>query len=165
MDPIRYYRRLLAYDAWANRQTITGLRALPEPPRHAVQLVSHIIGAEWLWYTRVRREPARMAVWPELELAECEGAFEDVAAAWRRFLASRTPDGLRDAVNYVDTEGEASRSSVEDILQHLVIHSSYHRAQVAREVREAGGTPVETDFIDAVRAGFLSKPPPQGTRR
>lgn len=165
MDPIRYYRRLLAYDAWANRQTIIGLRELPDPPGRAVQLMSHIIGVESLWYTRVRGEPARMAVWPDLGLVECEGAFEDIAEAWRRFLGSRTPDGLRDAVSYVNGEGESWRSSVEDILQHMVIHSSYHRGQVAREVRETGGTAVNTDFIHAVRAGFMSQPPPQGRRR
>jgi uncharacterized damage-inducible protein DinB len=165
MDPIRYYRRLLAYDAWANRETIINLRALDEPPPRAVQLVGHIVGAEWLWYTRVRREEPRMAVWPDLAPADCERAFEDVAEAWRRFFQSRTPDGLRDSVEYVNTKGESWRSSVEDILQHLVIHSSYHRAQVAHELRQAGGMPVNTDFIHAVRAGFVSQLAPRGRRR
>jgi uncharacterized damage-inducible protein DinB len=35
------------------------------------------------------------------------------------------------------------------------MHSAYHRGQVALEMRAAGHQPAYTDFIHAVRQGFL----------
>jgi uncharacterized damage-inducible protein DinB len=40
---------------------------------------------------------------------------------------------------------------VDDILMHVVMHSAYHRGQIALEVRCAGQTPAYTDFIHAIR--------------
>jgi uncharacterized damage-inducible protein DinB len=44
---------------------------------------------------------------------------------------------------------------VEDILTHVLLHSAYHRGQIASQTRAAGGTPAYTDFIHAVRQGFV----------
>lgn len=155
MDALRYYRRLLAHNEWANRETVHSLQALDPPPQRGVQLLAHVAGAEWLWYTRVRREPPRMEGWPELTLDQCDKELAAVAEVWKRFLQSRTPDGLRHPVAYVDTSGQSWQSSVEDIMQHVVMHSAYHRAQVASEVRRAGGTPARVDFIHGVRSGII----------
>jgi uncharacterized damage-inducible protein DinB len=35
------------------------------------------------------------------------------------------------------------------------MHSSYHRGQIAADMRAAGVTPAFTDFIHAVRQGFV----------
>jgi uncharacterized damage-inducible protein DinB len=44
---------------------------------------------------------------------------------------------------------------VEEILTHLVIHSAYHRGQIASDLRAAGQEPAYTDYIHAVRQGLL----------
>jgi uncharacterized damage-inducible protein DinB len=44
---------------------------------------------------------------------------------------------------------------VEEILTHVVIHSAYHRGQIASDVRAAGGVPAYTDYIHAVRQGLI----------
>ena len=41
------------------------------------------------------------------------------------------------------------------ILRHIVNHATYHRGQIAADLRAAGLTPPYTDFIHAVRQGFL----------
>jgi DinB family len=38
---------------------------------------------------------------------------------------------------------------------HVVMHGTYHRGQIAAEVRAAGGAPEYTDFIHAVRAAAV----------
>jgi uncharacterized damage-inducible protein DinB len=38
---------------------------------------------------------------------------------------------------------------------HVIMHSAYHRGQIAAEVRAAGLTPAYTDFIQSVRQGSL----------
>ena len=42
-----------------------------------------------------------------------------------------------------------------DILAHVVLHSAYHRGQIAAAVRAGGGEPAYTDMIHAVRQGLV----------
>ena len=38
---------------------------------------------------------------------------------------------------------------------HVLMHSAYHRGQIALEMRAAGMEPAYTDFIQAVRQGLV----------
>ena len=59
---------------------------------------------------------------------------------------------LASQIRYTNTQGQAWTNTVEDI---PVMHSAYHRAQVAAELRATGHEPANTDFIHAVRQGFV----------
>lgn len=155
MDQLRHYQRLFAYNAWANREAVAAIRAMREPAARAMKILAHVAAAEWLWFTRVRKEPQRMAVWPDLSAEECGSALDEIARAWNAFLKTRTPDGLRDPVSYTNSKGEPWRNTVEDVLLHVVMHSGYHRGQIASELRAAGVDPPYTDFIHAVRRRLI----------
>jgi uncharacterized damage-inducible protein DinB len=58
-------------------------------------------------------------------------------------------------VHYKNSKGEPWTSNVADVIQHVVFHSAYHRGQIASDVRAAGKEPAYTDFIHAVRNGFI----------
>ena len=148
-------KRLFGYDDWANRETLAGLEAIEAPPAKSIRLLAHIAGAERLWYTRLRRQAKPAAVWPELSLTECRHALEDLANLWRGHLENLDPAAFDETVEYVNSKGEPWSSRVEDILTHVVLHSSYHRGQIAADVRAAGQTPAYTDYIHAVRRGFV----------
>ncbi len=80
-----------------------------------------------------------------------------MAAAWREFLDRMPPDGFADKVEYRNSKGEPWLSRVEDVLTHVLMHSAYHRGQVALEMRASGLEPAYTDFIHAVRKGFVDE--------
>jgi uncharacterized damage-inducible protein DinB len=44
---------------------------------------------------------------------------------------------------------------VDDVLTHVILHSAYHRGQIASAVRAGGETPAYTDLIHAVRQGLV----------
>jgi uncharacterized damage-inducible protein DinB len=50
-------------------------------------------------------------------------------------------------VSYRKSAGRDFRNSVRDIVIHVTMHGSYHRGQIARLVRAAGGEPPYTDYI------------------
>ncbi len=56
-------------------------------------------------------------------------------------------EDLTRRVSYVNTKGEAYRNSVQEICMHLLLHSAYHRGQVAQLLRANGGEPAVTDYI------------------
>ena len=66
-----------------------------------------------------------------------------------------SPERLAERISYTNSKGERWTSTVEEILTHLVIHSAYHRGQIAADVRGAGQTPAYTDYIHAVRQGLV----------
>jgi uncharacterized damage-inducible protein DinB len=76
-------------------------------------------------------------------------------SAWKNYLTNLSPDDLEKQIDYRNSKGEAWSSRVDDVLTHVVMHSAYHRGQIALEMREAGLQPAYTDFIHGVRQGFV----------
>ncbi len=105
--------------------------------------------------TRAQGEKSPLAVWPELGVADCERYAVDLPRIWSAYLSSLGDDGLSHAITYRNSKGEAWTNSVEDILMHVVLHSAYHRGQIASDMRAAGYTPAYTDFIHGVRQKLM----------
>lgn len=85
--------------------------------------------------------------WPALDLEACAAELERTAAELDCFLSSPAATELERVVAYTNSKGEAFETPVDEILTHLFAHGPYHRGQIAAEVRAAGGTPLNTDYI------------------
>ncbi len=147
-------RRNFSYNTWASRQLLASLRACGEVPKNTLRVLSHMVAAEYLWYDRIRGEPSRIAVWPELSLAECARTVDELACHWTEALQI-SPEGLTRRVTYTTSKGEQFTSTVEEILTHIILHAAYHRGQIALQLREAGVAPPLTDYIHCIRNGLL----------
>jgi uncharacterized damage-inducible protein DinB len=124
-------------------------------PEKTVGRLAHILSAENIWLERLRQEKQSVAVWPTSTVDECARLASEMAVAWRESLTNLPPDGLGETIDYRNSKGDAFSSRVEDVLMHVVMHSAYHRGQIALEMRASGFEPASTDFILAVRQGIL----------
>jgi uncharacterized damage-inducible protein DinB len=149
-----YLRREFAYDAWANQETLAAIRKSGGDAR-SLQLVAHILSAERLWLERLREQPQSLPVWPAHDLARCESEAKELSGLWDVYLNSLIPEDLSKNISYKNSKGEPWTSIVVDVLTHVVMHSAYHRGQIASHMRESGQAPAYTDFIHAVRQGLL----------
>ncbi len=152
---LEHISKLFSYDDWANREVLSSLRAIDAPPARSVGLLSHILSAERLWLERLELQKQTLAVWPTFTLDQCKSEIDQLAGLWKDYLSSLSEAGLTDSINYKNTKGEKFTSQKQDVLLHVVMHSAYHRGQIATDMRAAGFTPVYTDFIHAVRQGFV----------
>ena len=157
MELIEYLRRQFAYDAWANREVLAGLSAGAHAATRPLHLLAHILSAERLWLERIRQQPQGLPVWPDLTIDQCEAQIAELALLWREFLIHVSSSGLSARVTYKNSKGEPWTSAVEDILTHVLLHSAYHRGQIASQVRSGGETPAYTDYIHAVRQGLIEQ--------
>ncbi len=155
MDTVKHFTRLFAYDTWANQETLASLRKSQAPPARSLKFVAHILAAESLWLDRLEQKGQPRVVWPEFTLQQCENLANDLARLWRRYLEMSSEGDLADSVGYRNSQGEAWSSRKDDILMHVVMHSAYHRGQIAADMRSAGLVPAYTDFIHSVRQGFV----------
>jgi uncharacterized damage-inducible protein DinB len=148
-----HFRRQFAYDEWANREVLTAIRASTSAQERSLQLLAHLVAAERLWLDRLKQQPQSTPVWPEYGFEQCEAKVTEVAGLWREHLDLITAGDVHQTISYKNTKGEAWTSTIEDILSHVVLHSAYHRGQIASHMREHGQTPALTDFIHGVRQG------------
>jgi len=151
--------RMFAYDHWANRECLAAMRAAGSVSADTVGRMAHILSAQKLWLERIQKQPQSMPVWPTATIEECWTLADAMSAAWRDYLARLgnqfAPGSLDDKVEYRNSKGEPWSSRVEDILTHVLLHSAYHRGQIALQMRASGMEPAYTDFIHAVRQGLV----------
>jgi uncharacterized damage-inducible protein DinB len=155
MNLVEHLTRLFAYDAWANQEVLAGLRGAPTPPARAVKFIAHILSAQRLWMERLQQQPQTLPVWPQLTVEQCESQAAELSLLWKSYLAASSEADLTTPVDYKNTKREDWSSRKDDILMHVIMHSAYHRGQIATDMRAAGLTPAYTDFIQSVRQGFV----------
>ncbi|HLH09137.1 MAG TPA: DinB family protein [Terriglobales bacterium] len=156
MNLLAHFQHLLNYDDWANREVIASLRSNERASHFAFRVMSHIIATERVWLARLQQRP-NPAVWPEWTLDETDQQRAENAGQWQQFMDSLNERSLEREVEYRNTKGELFRSAAQDIVTHTIMHSAYHRGQIASDLRSSGGTPSYTDFIHAVRQGFVDE--------
>lgn len=146
-----HLERLYAHLAWADARAIEALRAMSTPDPDALGLLAHVLGAEHVWLSRIEQRPHTVAAWPALDLDACERLARENRRGFEEVIARAGPGDLARDVGYVNSAGDAFRSTLEDILLHVALHGAYHRGQVALLVRRAGAEPRATDYIAFVR--------------
>ena len=155
MNLADYLRREFSYDEWANREVLAAIRATSGGNERSLQLISHIFAAERVWLERLKHQPQSVPVWPEPNLQQCEAEAAELGGLWLEFLDLITAGDVSQSISYKNSKGEQWTSTIVDVLTHVVMHSAYHRGQIANHMRAHGQTPAYTDFIHGVRQGLV----------
>ena len=141
---------LFGYTDWAHRRILQALEHLDDT-EEARRLFTHIILAQHGWMKRIRGEDTRSHTWfagdHTYDLAQCTAEWNTSLTTWLDFLDAASDEDLTRNIEYTSTEGPTHQSTVQEIIYQLVNHSTHHRAQIARMIREQGHTPPPTDYI------------------
>ena len=143
----------LRYSAWASRKLVEAVGPIsdadlekPNGVSHGSLLgtLSHILWADWLWYTRAvapMEKPAQTrdvleTVWP---------GIQDSWLAW----ADRASNAeLQRVVEYRSIlDGQMTRTPAWQIVLHIVNHATLHRGQAVGMLRQMGIKPPQTDLM------------------
>jgi uncharacterized damage-inducible protein DinB len=155
MNAKQSFLRNFSYDYWANRECLSALTAATPMPPKALRFMAQTISAQKLWLDRLQHVPQGVAVWPSSSIEDCAALADEMYFAWKKYLTELPPADLEKEIDYRNSKGESWSSHVEDILTHVLMHSAYHRGQIALEMRATGLQPPYTDFIHAVRRGLV----------
>lgn len=152
------FRLLYEYNAWANRRTLDSCAGLA-PEQFTRDLhssfpsvrdtLTHIYGAEWLWFERWHgRIPSALPSASEFaDFASLQSRWTELETDLHAFIFSLTSTDLERLIKYKNTQGVPFEGPLWPMLQHVVNHSSYHRGQIATLLRQLGAKPVATDLI------------------
>ena len=145
-----------AYNVWANREILRALSAAASPPPRALEVMAHLVGAEWAWLRRLDVPSPDLPVWPNLTLDECDAQLRTLSSTWKQYLDALTAEALERELTYTNFKGERWTNTVDVILTHVFTHACYHRGQVASLLGRAGHAVPYTDYIECIRRGHLA---------
>jgi uncharacterized damage-inducible protein DinB len=152
----KYFLKLYQYNAWANKRVIGALIRQQVNDEKILTLLGHVVAAQFLWLHRIKGLAAPdVKLWGSYSLDQLVTMAETAGKQWLEFVEST--DNFDREMTYRNYVNEPYTNNVENIMIHLVNHSSYHRAQIAMLLRQKGFEPINTDFItyDRVITGQL----------
>jgi uncharacterized damage-inducible protein DinB len=155
-------QELFAYDAWANVLVFEAASALSEEQRDQSiassfpslgATLAHIVGAEWLWLRRwLGESPSGFPDWVARPVMEDLRARRSAVEQERdTFVAGLSDLDLERVISYRTLAGQAFSDPLGDLMRHVINHSTYHRGQVATQLRHLDIKPPSTDLIVFLR--------------
>jgi len=102
--------------------------------------------AEWIWHSRWNGVSPSVAIpfdrFPDV--AALRAAWVDLETHVRSLIGELGEAGLTRDLDYRLLNGTPGRSSIAQMLQHVVNHASYHRGQVTTMLRQLGASPAKS---------------------
>lgn len=140
-----FLNQLFDYNFYCNKKLIDECHKLEKIPEKSVTLLSHILNAHHIWNSRVLGSESLYEVWQEHPLKE----WGDIHYENQRssFEIITSTDNFEVRIDYENAEGQMFTSTLQDILFHIINHSTHHRSQIALDFRNDGLEPLKLDYI------------------
>ena len=140
-----FFNELFDYNFYCNKKLIELCTPVKKVPEKTVSLFSHLLNAHHLWNARITGAEPRFEVWTEHPLS----TWEDIHYENQRntFDIITSTDDFEARIDYQNSEGRLFTNTVQDMLFHIVNHSTHHRAQILSDLRNNGIEPVSLDYV------------------
>lgn len=140
-----FFNELFDYNFFCNKQLIEACRDLKEVPKESIRLFSHILNAHQIWNARINGSEPKFGVWDEHLLK----TWEDIHYENQRntFEIITNTDDYETRIDYQNIEGRLFTNTIQDMLFHIINHSTHHRAQILADFRANGLEPVSLDYV------------------
>lgn len=151
------------YNLWANKRISGVLTSLPDEVWQTEQkssfktlrdTVLHLYGAETIWLSRLNGiSSIKMpGLEPSSSNAHAAASWINASKDLVDLISGKPENYFTSKCAYNDMQGIGYEMPVQDILQHVFNHSTFHRGQLVTMLRFAGinGLP-STDYITYIR--------------
>lgn len=142
-----YFIKLFRYNEWANNQVLEAFMQPMENDEEVTRLFSHVVSVQKLWLDRIQNNNIIFEFWNNYSIEGCIKISKESSSAWLKYLEGLTEGDFSKMIAYVNSKGEHYENTIEDILAHVINHSTYHRAQIAFLLRRADVVPPVTDYV------------------
>lgn len=140
-----FFEELFEYNLVSNHKLLALLHehsgAVSE---RTLKLFNHILNAHHIWTKRIEQETPGIGVWDVHGLEDLNTMNDDNHTRTRGILERMSPE---QEIAYTNSKGDAFQNTIRDILFHVINHSTYHRGQIASDLKAGGIVPPGTDFI------------------
>lgn len=128
-----------------NQMVIDVLHKNPETYIEKISLLaSHTLNAHHIWNHRIFGIMPVLSVWQLLEIINLNRINNENFEQTKELLQNKD---LKESINYTNSKGENFTNTAEEILFHIINHSTYHRGQLISQLRAKDMEPIITDYI------------------
>ena len=155
--------KLCKYNFWANDRICTWIKKadlkVDEELKSSFPSIRktlyHLWDAQFIWLARLNGESPN--TWPSHSfkgnLDEAIGGLQQNTLALATYIELLDENEYQREVEFKSIDGTSYFNSVEEIIMHVINHSTYHRGQLITLLRTGGFTAVDsTDFIRYLRS-------------
>lgn len=140
-----FFNQLFDYNFYCNKKIIEECSKLDNVPEKSISLFSHLLNAHHIWNARIIGKPAEYEVWQSHEIKDWGDIhYENQRSSFE--ITTNTKD-FEKRIDYENTEGRLFTNTLQDILFHIINHSTHHRSQIAMDFRNNDLSPIPSDFI------------------
>ena len=107
--------------------------------------MSHLLNAHFVWLSRLKEEVSPYTVWQQHDRSQWLNINLQAWEATQQFLDNT--DDLTQTIIYQNTKGSSFQNQIDDILWHVLHHSTPHRGQLSTIIRQQGLAPEPMDYI------------------
>jgi len=140
-----FLNQLFDYNFYCNKQLIERCEQMSQVPEKSIWLFSHILNTHHRWNAKLMDKKAEydlfqihpISDWAEIHYENQRNSFE---------ITMNTSDFDR-RVDYENDEGRLFTNTVQDILFHIINHSTHHRGQMSTDFRNNEIEPIPLDFV------------------
>jgi uncharacterized damage-inducible protein DinB len=140
-----FLNELYDYNYYCNKKLIEACTGLDRVPEGIHRLFSHILNAHHNWNARIMDVEPQFGPWQLHEVPAWADLHYDNQRNSFEIITNADPLGRR--VNYENSEGRVFSNTLQDILFHIINHSTHHRAQITAALRAEGLEPPSLDYI------------------
>jgi uncharacterized damage-inducible protein DinB len=148
---IKHFKKLYEFDYWANKHVIEVLKKTSINDSGVELLFSHMLNAQQIWYSRLKGNQKGQSPWDIIPSQNFQEVLDIINHNWMEFLDSLSVKTLTETIKYKNTKDEQFKNTTQDILVHIINHSTYHRAQISTKIKSLGYIPPVTDYIAYAR--------------
>ena len=140
-----FFNEIFDYNYYCNKRLIEECLKLNEVPTRTKVLFSHILNAHHIWNARMLNKSSDYEVWQE----HISKDWSDIHYENQRnsFEIMSNTDNFDKRRDYENSEGRLFTNTLQDMLFHIINHSTNHRGQIAIDLRTNGITPVGLDYV------------------
>lgn len=150
METNIFFKDTFEYNYHCNQQLIQLFEKEQQNiPEKSIQLLNHLINAQEIWNARILNQKPDIEVW---EIRPLEDLKKINETNYSESLYILETIDLSQEINYQNSKGISFTNSVQDILFHVINHATYHRAQIATDLKSHNLAPLNSDYIFYKRA-------------
>ena len=118
---------------------------MDQVPENSARFFGHILNAHHIWNARIREKASEYDVWQLHEVKD----WGDIHYENQRnsFEIISNTDDFEKRIDYENSEGRLFTNTLQDMLVHVINHSTYHRGQIAMDLKNNGLEALGSDYI------------------
>lgn len=145
METNAFFKDALEYNLHFNQELIhlfeNNKNCIPEK---SILLLNHLINAQQIWNERILEQQTFLDVWEIRPLENLKTINKSNYIQSQEILETTK---LNKEIGYKNSKGIQFSNTVQEIIFHIINHATYHRAQIASDLKANGIEAINTDYI------------------